>query len=53
MCGAIPPFPNTPSWHGAPLKIKHRDDLLFRMKQLCFNVLFASVSGESKLKRGK
>jgi hypothetical protein len=22
MCGAIPPLPNTPSWHGAQLKIR-------------------------------
>jgi len=25
MSGAIFPFPNTPSWRGAQLKIKHRD----------------------------
>jgi hypothetical protein len=27
MSGAIPPFPNTPSWRGAQLK--HRDNFTF------------------------
>jgi hypothetical protein len=27
--GAIPPFPNAPSWRGAQLKIKHRDNFTF------------------------
>jgi len=27
MSGAIPPLPNTPSWHGAQLK--HRDNFAF------------------------
>jgi primosomal protein N'' len=27
MSGAIPPFPNTPSWRGA--KLKHRDKFTF------------------------
>jgi hypothetical protein len=27
MCGAIPPLPNMPSWHGAQLK--HRDNFTF------------------------
>jgi hypothetical protein len=27
MSGAIPPLPNTPSWHGAQLK--HRDNFTF------------------------
>jgi hypothetical protein len=35
MSGAIPPLPNTPSWHGAKLK-KHRDNfalcLLFQLR---------------------
>jgi hypothetical protein len=26
MSGAIPPLPNTPSWRGAQLKDKHRDN---------------------------
>jgi hypothetical protein len=29
MLGAIPPLPNTPSWRGAQLKQKHRDNLTF------------------------
>jgi hypothetical protein len=32
MCGAIPPFPNTPSWHGTQLK--HRDN--FTLPYLTF-----------------
>jgi hypothetical protein len=29
MGGAIPPLPNTLSWHSAQLKKKHRDDFTF------------------------
>jgi hypothetical protein len=29
MRGAMPPFPNTPPWHGARLKRKHRDKITF------------------------
>jgi hypothetical protein len=31
MRGAIPPLPNTPSWRGAQLQRKHRDNLLPRL----------------------
>jgi hypothetical protein len=29
MCGAILPLPNMPSWHGAQLKKKYRDNFNF------------------------
>jgi len=29
MSGAIPPLPNTPSWRGAQLKKRHRENLTF------------------------
>jgi len=33
MSGAIPPLSNTPSWRGAQLKKKHRDNFTLRFIQ--------------------
>jgi hypothetical protein len=40
MSGAVPPFPNTPTWRGAQLK--HRDNFTFYLYLTCENML---VSG--------
>jgi hypothetical protein len=32
-CGAIPPLPNMPSWRGAQLKKKHRDNFIFNLME--------------------
>jgi hypothetical protein len=37
MCGAILPLPNTFSWHGVPLKIKHRDNFTFNLCGPCIS----------------
>jgi hypothetical protein len=42
MSGAIPPFPNTPSWRGAQLK--HRENFTFLHAFLFFFFLFSSCS---------
>jgi hypothetical protein len=31
MCGAIPPLPNTPLWHGAEVKKKAQDNFTFTL----------------------
>jgi hypothetical protein len=31
MSGATPPLPNTPTWSGAQLKKKHRDNFTFTL----------------------
>jgi hypothetical protein len=39
MCGDIPPFPSTPSWHGAQLKKKAEGQIcLYTVKGMKFIV---------------
>jgi hypothetical protein len=35
MSGAIPPYPNTTSCHGAQLRKKHRDNFTFTFNGMC------------------
>jgi len=35
MRGAIPPLPNTPSWHGAQFKEKPRDNFTLHYRSYC------------------
>jgi hypothetical protein len=52
MCGAIIPFPNTPSWRGAQLQKKHRSNFTFtslnKTDVAYFKVLSHTLAVEAK-----